>query len=204
MVRIVTPDMEGLLAASEAVAEGGVIGYPTDTVYGLGCNPFNHHAINRVIRAKGDRSKPLPVLAKSVRDAELIVDFTINARRLAAMFWPGPLTMVLRAKTRDCSILAPRGTIGVRSPGHTLCLNLLGMCSGLLVGTSANKTGHAPATTAREVIQAFDDEIDLVVDGGKSILGVASTVVDLSNDFLLLREGPISREELLRCLRESG
>jgi L-threonylcarbamoyladenylate synthase len=142
-------------------------------------------------------------LAKSIRDAELIVDFSANARRLAAIFWPGPLTIVLRAKTQD-SILAPRGTIGVRSPGHELCLNLLGMCSGLLVGTSANKTGHAPATTAREVAQSFGDEIDLVVDGGKSILGVASTVVDLSNDFLLLREGPISREELLRCLRDSG
>lgn len=204
MVRIVAPDMDGLLVASKAVAEGGIIGYPTDTVYGLGCNPFNHHAINRVISAKGGRSKPLPVLVKSVRDAELIVDFSVNARKLAATFWPGPLTMVLGAKTQDSTILASSGTIGVRSPGHALCLNLLGMCSGLLVGTSANKTGQAPATTASEVAQAFGDEIDLVVDGGKSALGVASTVVDLSNDFLLLREGPISREELLRCLRDSG
>lgn len=204
MVRIITPDMDGLVDASIAVAEGGVIGYPTDTVYGLGCNPFNHHAINRVIKTKGNRTKPLPVLAKSVSDAELIVDFSVNARKLAARFWPGPLTIVLRAKTQDSAILAPDGTIGVRSPRHSVCLNLLGMCSGLLVGTSANKTGHAPATTAREVAQAFGDEIDLVVDGGKSMLGVASTVVDLSKNFLLLREGPISREELIRCLRESG
>ena len=191
------------MAASKVVAGGGIIGYPTDTVYGLGCNPFNNHAINRVIKTKGGRSKPLPVLAKSVREAELIVDFPVNARKLASIFWPGPLTIVLKAKIQD-SILAPSGTIGVRSPGHALCLNLLGMCSGLLVGTSANRTGDAPATTATEVVQAFGDEIDLVVDGGKSILGVASTVVDLSNDFLLLREGPISREELLNCLRGSG
>jgi len=203
MVRIVAPDMDGLMAASKVVAGGGIIGYPTDTVYGLGCNPFNNHAISRVIKTKGGRSKPLPVLAKSVREAELIVDFPVNARKLASIFWPGPLTIVLKAKIQD-SILAPSGTIGVRSPGHALCLNLLGMCSGLLVGTSANKTGDAPATTATEVVQAFGDEIDLVVDGGKSILGVASTVVDLSNDFLLLREGPISREELLNCLRGSG
>jgi L-threonylcarbamoyladenylate synthase len=195
--------MEGLVAASKVVADGGVIGYPTDTVYGLGCNPLNLQAVKSVIRLKGERTKPLPVLVATFHDAEQIVDFSEEALKIAAKFWPGPLTIVLKAKRPIPSVMSPQGTIGVRSPKHSICLNLLMMCSGTLVGTSANKTGHAPATTTKEIIQEFGDEIDLVVDGGKTTFGLPSTVIDLSKNFILLREGPISREALLKCLRDS-
>ena len=109
--------------------------------------------------------------------------------------------MVLRATAIVPRMLAPFGTIGVRSPKHDTCLSLLDLCSGYLVGTSANQTGKAPATTAEEVVTELGDKIDLIVDGGRAPLGVASTVVDLTDDFTVIREGPISRETLLSCLR---
>ena len=201
MVRVVKADMDGLELAAKLIAEGGIIGYPTDTVYGLGCDPFSQHAVERVMEAKGDRKKPLPVLVKTVQDGQRIAEFPEKAARLATRFWPGPLTMVLKAKAVVSKVLAPSGTIGVRSPKHVTCLNLLGLCSGYLVGTSANQTGKAPATTAEEVVTGLGEKIDLVVDGGRAPLGLSSTVIDLSSNFTVIREGPISRETLLNCLR---
>ena len=201
MVRLVKGDMEGLVLAAKVVRDGGIISYPTDTVYGLGCDPFAQSALERVIRVKGDRKKPLPVLVKALDEGLRIADFSEKATKLAANFWPGPLTLVLKAKAAVHRVLAPSGMIGLRSPNHATCLNLLELCSGRLVGTSANRTGMDPATTAEQVVSELGDNVDLVVDGGRSPLGVASTVVDLSSDFTVIREGPISREELLRCLR---
>ena len=201
MVRVVKADVDGLVAASAVVANGGIIGYPTDTVYGLGCNPFDQNAIRKLIAAKGNRTKPFPVLVKTLVDAEKVADLSEKAVILAGRYWPGPLTLVLRAKERVPALLAPDRSIGVRSPKHPTCLSLLGLCSGLLVGTSANRTGAAPAITADEVVQELGDQIDLVIDGGKTTLGIASTVVDVRNSLVVLREGPISKEELLKCLR---
>jgi L-threonylcarbamoyladenylate synthase len=201
VVRLVKPDMDGLVLAAKFIADGGIISYPTDTVYGLGCDPFSQHALERVMNAKGDRKKPLPVLVKTLQDGLRIAEFPEKAAKLATRFWPGPLTMVLRAKMNLPKRLVPSGTIGVRSPKHVTCLSLLGLCSGYLVGTSANQTGKAPATTAEEVIAELGDKIDLVIDGGRAPLGVASTVVDLSSNFTIIREGPISREALLNCVR---
>ena len=204
MVRVVKGDMDGLVLAAKVVEDGGILSYPTDTVYGLGCDPFAQNALERVIRVKGDRKKPLPVLVKGLHEVERIADFSGKAVKLATRFWPGPLTLVLKAKAVVPRVLAPSGTIGVRSPKHVTCLNLLDLCSGCLVGTSANRTGGVPATTAEEVVAALGDSIDLVVDGGRAPLGVASTVADLSSDLTIVREGPISREALLKCLREDG
>jgi len=194
--------MDGLTSASKVILEGGVVSYPTDTVYGLGCDPFNPTAIERVMSVKGDRKKPLPVLVKSLREAQRLVDFPEKAIKLVREFWPGPLTIVLKANAIVPQALAPSGTIGVRSPKHSTCLNLLSLCSGYLVGTSANRTGHAPATTPQEVAKELGELIDVVVDGGRTTLGVASTVIDLSNELVILREGPIPREALLKCLRK--
>jgi L-threonylcarbamoyladenylate synthase len=201
VVRVVTADMAGLVVAAKVVDEGGIIGYPTDTVYGLGCNPFNERAVQNVIKAKGSRRKPLPVLAKTVGDAEKVVDFSEAAIKLAKHYWPGPLTIVLRARDTVPALLAPEKTIGVRAPNHPICLSLLGLCSGLLVGTSANKSSAPAATTASEVIAELGDQIDLVIDGGKTTLGFASTVVDARRNIVVIREGPISKQELLECLR---
>jgi len=202
VVRILPADLEGLAIAAETVARGGLVSYPTETVYGLGCDPFNSNAIRAAMSAKGKRiDKPFPVLVETVDAARQIAEFSDEALKLAARFWPGPLTLILIAKPKTNSVLAPHGTIGVRSPNHAICLRLLAMCSGLLVGTSANKTGHRPATTAMEVAEELGDELDLILDGGKTTLGVSSTVVDLTKGLRVIREGPISRDEMLSCLR---
>lgn len=204
-MRILKADLEGLTVAADIVAKGGLICYPTDTVYGLGCDPLNPAAVERAVAAKGERTKAMPVLVKSVKDAARLVHFSESAKKLADEFWPGPLTIVLSAKDYVPSILAPERTVGVRSPNHVMCQQLLGVCSGLLVGTSANLTGKPPATSAKEIVNQLGDRVDIVLDGGRSPIGVASTVVDLTKPrILLLREGPITKAEILRCLRQKS
>jgi L-threonylcarbamoyladenylate synthase len=154
------------------------------------------------MEVKGDRKKPMPVLVDNLAAAEKLAYLTDRARTLAREFWPGPLTMVLQSREVLPEILTPDKRVGLRSPKHPICLNLLKLCSGFLVGTSANLTGKSPARTAEEAFEQIGDRVDLVLDGGKAPLGVASTVVDLTQPKLkILREGPLDREQLLRSLR---
>lgn len=190
------------MVAAKVVAGGGLISFPTDTVYGLGCDPLNEPAVEKVIKAKGERTKAMPVLVLDLESARRLAEISDVGKKLAAKFWPGPLTIVQQAREIIPTNLAPQGTVGLRSPNHALCLELLRLCSGHLVGTSANRTGGAPAVSAEEVLKTFSGSVDLVLDGGKSPLGIASTVVDLTkNRPLIVREGPISKEEILECLR---
>lgn len=205
LVRVVRADLDGLAAAADLVAKGGVICYPTDTVYGLGCDPLNSSAVEKALNAKGERSKGMPVLVTGLESAERLADFSERARKLVRRFWPGPLTIVLPAKNRLPSILTPDRTIGVRSPKHAICQELLTLCGGFLVGTSANLTGEPPAMSAEEIVNQLGDRVDMVLDGGKSPIGVSSTVIDLTkNHLIVLREGPISRAAILQCLREES
>ena len=145
----------------------------------------------------------MPVLVKSIDDAERLAFFSESARRLIDAYWPGPLTLVLPARDELSSALSPERTVGLRSPKHAICQQLLGLCSGYLVGTSANLTGKPPATSVEEIVTQLGDRVDIVLDGGRSPVGVASTVVDLTKEHLVvLREGPIARAEVLRCLRQ--
>jgi L-threonylcarbamoyladenylate synthase len=202
LVLVVKADLDGLAAAAVVVANGGTICYPTDTVYGLGCDPFNVQAIEKIIKAKGFKTKAMPVLVRGLEAAERIAHFSSGARKLAQEFWPGPLTIVLRAKEALPELLAPERTVGVRSPRHAVCLDLLGLCCGNLVGTSANQTGKPPATEAADAASYFQDKVDLVLDGGRAPIGVPSTVVDLTKARLnVLREGPIARLEIMKCLK---
>ncbi len=203
MVRVIKADLDGLVVAAETVTKGGLICYPTDTLYGLGCDPFNTPAIMKTIAAKGKREKAMPVLVKSIDDAERLAFFSESARRLTDAYWPGPLTIVLPARDEIPPALSPERTVGLRSPKHAICQQLLGLCSGYLVGTSANLTGKPPATSAEEIVNQLGDRVDIVLDGGKPPVGVASTVVDLTREHLVvLREGPIARAEILRCLKQ--
>jgi len=203
MVRVLKADLEGLAVAAETVTKGGLICFPTDTLYGLGCDPFNTSAIVKTIAAKGKRDRAMPVLVRSIDDAERLAFFSESARRLIGAYWPGPLTIVLPARDDIPSALSPERTVGLRSPRHAICQQLLGLCSGYLVGTSANLTGKPPATSAEEIVNQLGDRVDIVLDGGRSPVGVASTVVDLTREHLVvLREGPIARAEVLRCLKQ--
>jgi L-threonylcarbamoyladenylate synthase len=204
LVRVVGTDLEGLTIAAKVVAKGGIICYPTDTVYGLGCDPLNSVAVEKALKAKGRGTRAMPVLVRALEDAEQLVFLSKSARTIAKRYWPGPLSIVLQAKDIVPSILAPQRTLAVRSPDHAICQQILALCSGMLVGTSANKTGRPASTSADEVVEQLDDSVDLVLDGGKSEIGVASTVVDLTKERVrILREGPIEKTEIVRALRKS-
>ena len=193
---------ESILKAAELVKSGGMIVYPTDTVYGLGCDPYNAEAVRRLIRVKGERRKPLPILASDLNAAARIADFSREAKLLASRFWPGPLTLVLKSKgVLPTEVTCGLNTVGVRVPDHAVALKLIRLCGGLLVGTSANKTGAESPKSVQAAFKQLGREVDLYLNGGISRIGVSSTVLDLtSGEPRVLREGPIKLRDLLKLL----
>jgi len=188
---------------AEKVRAGRIVVYPTDTVYGVGSNPFLEEAVLRVYRVKKrPLDKPLPVLVSSVEAAEEVVYMTREARLLAEAFWPGALTLVLRARENVPGVLhAGTGKVGVRMPDHSVALSLIDKCCGALVGTSANIHGRPAPRNALEALEQLGEGVDYVIDSGPSPGGVPSTVIDLAAwPPRLLREGPVSASEIERVL----
>jgi len=185
--------------AARIVTKGGVVVYPTDTVYGLGCNPFNEEAVEKIFKIKGERIKPLPILASGVEEIEKIAHTTDKALRLAEKFWPGPLTMVLPKKASLPSIATRDwNSVAVRVPNHKVALELIRMSGGLLIGTSANKTGKKPPQTAQEASKQIGEEVDLIIDDGPTPIGASSTIIDLTQSKpKILRQGPIKLKDIL-------
>jgi len=198
-MRILRATAENVLTASLIVRDGGLVVYPTDTVYGLGCDPLNIEAVKRVCKMKGEREKPLPILASNIESVEKIAYLSEAARRIAAMFWPGPLTLVVPKKPAlpdfvTCNL----NSVGVRIPRHDIAFQLIHLSNGLLVGTSANKTGKKPPQTASEASEQLRGEVDIILDGGPATLGISSTVVDFTSEKpKILREGPIRLRDIL-------
>lgn len=188
--------------AARTVKAGGVVAFPTDTVYGLGCDPQNPKALGKVLSVKGGREKPLPVLVASQKLAGQIAVMDSRARALASRFWPGPLTMVLEPRVRfPRSLTMGRKTIAVRCPKNRVALQLIRSCGGFLTGTSANLTGRPPCTSARMVERCLGDSVDAVIDGGRSPRRTASTVVRVhSRGVTILRKGPIRVRQVKRAL----
>jgi L-threonylcarbamoyladenylate synthase len=195
---------KNIAVTSEIVRNGGLVVYPTDTVYGLGCDPLNIQAVKRVLQVKGERKKPLPILASSIEKIEKVAYLSENAKRVAARFWPGPLTIVLRRKPSLPDIVTGnQDSVGVRIPKHDVAIRLIKSSNGLLVGTSANKTGKKPSQTAEEATEQIGEEVDIILDGGPASFGISSTVVDFTSaELRVLREGPISLKELLAALHK--
>jgi L-threonylcarbamoyladenylate synthase len=191
-----------IMASAQIVKQGGLVVYPTETVYGLGCDPLNLQAVKRILEVKGDRNKPLPVLAASTVDAEKVAFFSPNGKKLAAKFWPGPLTMVFPKKPALQDVVTfGLDSVGVRIPDNDVALQLLSLCGGLLVGSSANRTGEEPPRSVQEMSDELKGMVDVVLDGGPTVQGMPSTVVDLSLEKpRILREGPISLEAILDAL----
>mgnify|MGYP001063586605 CR=1 FL=1 len=198
-MRILRATKDNIVLASQTVKKGGLVVYPTDTVYGLGCDPFNMEAVTRVFKVKGERDKPLPILASDVESVKKIAFLSETARKIAAKFWPGPLTLVVPKKNIFPDIVTCNlDSVGVRIPQHNVALRLISLSNGLLVGTSANKTGEKPPCTAQEAAEKLGEGVDVILDGGPALLGAPSTVVDLTQEKpKILREGSISLEELL-------
>ena len=177
------------------VRAGGVLAMPTDSVYGLGVNPFDETAVRRLCAIKGrDEGKPILVLIADRSQLQGVVGtLPAAAAKLMDRFWPGPLTIVCpAAPALPKALTAGTGTIGVRLAAHPLLVRLLRHV-GPLTGTSANRSGDAPARTAEEVEQLLGGDVDLILDGGPSAVTAPSTVVDVTGQTVrLVREGPIA------------
>jgi L-threonylcarbamoyladenylate synthase len=178
------------------LAQGGIVAFPTDTVYGLGANPFSAGTVEKLFIAKGrDSAKAIAVLLGEIDQLERMTGaFPPAARKLAERYWPGPLTLVVSRLADLPQNLSPLSTIGVRIPDHAWARTLL-RCCGPLATTSANRSGGPNCTTAEQVLAQLDGEIDLLVDGGETPGGVPSSVVDCTGEELkVLRAGPITAE----------
>lgn len=210
-------DMESLRHVGEIVARAGVIVYPTDTIYGIGGNPLNPSAVEKVYRIKERDGKPMPVLVSDEAKAKELADVDDISLFLIREFWPGALTLILKAKGNlPLELTLGRGTIGLRKPNHGLALKIIEACGGALIGTSANLSGGIPATAVEELDSRIEEEVDLVIDGGRSHGGVPSTVLEVyppvasphhENGFRrlrVLRKGALQPEEIRKRLREGG
>ncbi len=180
---------EAVAAVGGVVAAGGVVLVPTETFYGLAADPFSATGVARVYALKGrPRVLALPVLCADWRQVEELVEVAPHNREVLERVWPGPLTVVLRSRAR--AACAPGGTLAVRIPGLELLRDLLAL-TGPLTGTSANRHGLAPARRPAAALAALDGRPDLVLDGGATPGGSASTVVDLTVEpARVLRGGP--------------
>ncbi|MEN3536697.1 L-threonylcarbamoyladenylate synthase [Microbispora sp. ZYX-F-249] len=192
-----TSDIE---KAAGVLRAGGLVAFPTETVYGLGADAGNSAAVARVFQAKGrPPSHPLIVhLADPEHLGEWAEDVPATARLLAERFWPGPLTLVLR-RGRRVSLAATGGleTVGVRVPSHPVALALLSAFGGGVAAPSANRFGSVSPTTADHVRAELGDAVDFVLDGGPCEVGVESTIVDATGDTpSILRPGGVTREDL--------
>ncbi len=195
---IVPCDQNGINLALQKVRNGGVIVFPTDTVYGVGCDPFNKDAINRIYDLKGrDRTKYLPVLGYSKKIISEIAQFDQLSEKIADKFWPGPLTLVLKVKDRKIAeSLNLKEKIAVRVPSHPCMLSLLKECK-IMVGTSANHSGMTSLYDSKEVIKQFTG-YDLLLDGGIISGKGESTIVEvIGTEFKVLRNGKIKSEDIL-------
>lgn len=190
--RLIRADAPGAIAeAAAALARGELVAFPTDTVYGLAAG---HGHVVKLFAAKGrSRDKRIPVLLADGANLDASAIVTPLARRLAARFWPGPLSIVLTAPGR--------GTIAFRVPDHPAARQLLAACGGGLPVTSANRSGGPESLSAQDVLDQLDGRIDLVIDGGRSPGGSPSTVVDCTGEEpVMVREGAIPRAALEAAL----
>ena len=189
--RLIRAEQSGAIGeAAAALARGELVAFPTDTVYGLAAG---HGHVRKLFVAKErPPEKRIPVLLADAANLEASAIVTPIARRLAERFWPGPLTIVLTAPRR--------GTLAFRVPDHPVARQLIAASGGGLPVTSANRSGGSECRTAQEVVAQLDGRIELVLDGGRTPTGVASTVVDCTGDSLvILREGAIPRDALLEA-----
>lgn len=203
--RTMHADAKAIAEAARILRAGGLVAFPTETVYGLGADATNAAAVARLYAAKGrPKFNPLIVHAADLAAAEDLAKFDAAASTLAATFWPGPLTMVL-PKTDDCPVaeLATAGldTIAVRVPDHPVARALIEAVGRPLVAPSANRSGHVSPTTAAHVAADLNGRVDLILDAGPTQVGIESTIVAcLSEPPVLLRPGAVPRTAIEQVL----
>lgn len=205
---VTTAGPDAIGAAGRCLLAGGLVAFPTETVYGLGADATQGLAVARLYEAKGRPAfNPLIAHVDGLEAARQIAIFSPLAEKLATAFWPGPLTLVLSRKP-DCPVsdlaLAGLDTIAVRVPAHPVARALLAGFGKPIVAPSANRSGHVSPTTAAHVLADLADRIDIIIDGGDCAVGIESTIVDCSGPHpTLLRPGGLPREAVERVLGQS-
>ena len=203
-VNPVQPEPDVIRQAAEVIRRGGLVAFPTETVYGLGADAMNAEAVARIFVVKGrPASDPLIVHIANGKDLERVArEWPPQARVLSDSFWPGPLTLVLpRAEALPPSVTAGLDTVAVRMPAHPVALALIRAARTPIAAPSANLFGHVSPTTAQHVLDDLGERVDLILDGGPAFIGLESTVLDLSGEQpAILRPGGISHEALSRVL----
>ncbi len=202
--RVLPADAGAVKEAARVLAAGGLVAFPTETVYGLGADATDGRAVARLYEAKGRPAfNPLIAHVVDCRAAQALGEFNADAVRLAGTFWPGPLTLVL-PKSPGCAVaaLATAGldTIAVRVPGHAVARDILAAFGKPVVAPSANRSGHVSPTTAAHVEADLGGRIDLIIDGGATPVGVESTIVACLGAPALLRPGGLPRAAIERAL----
>lgn len=201
-------DEAAMAQAGEILQAGGLVAFPTETVYGLGANALDETASEKIYRAKGRPSdNPLIVHIAKLQDLyRIAAKVPKKAEALAEKFWPGPLTMIFQKK--DCVPLKTTGglyTVAVRMPDHPVALALIRAGGGYVAAPSANTSGRPSPTTAAHVAEDMTGKIEMIIDGGSVGIGVESTIVDMSGDVpMILRPGYINREMLEAVIGEVG
>src|SRR5712692_8216876 len=182
--------------AVKAVREGGVIIFPTDTVYGLGCDPAQAKAVQRIFELKQRRDKPLPVLASSIEVIGDVAELSETALELGASFWPGALTLLLKrrkGKLEEPALKLP--TIGIRVPNHGVPLRIAEVTGGFLVGTSANIAGGKTPVTFEDIPKELLNQVKVAINSGPCRLGRESTIVDATRiPPTIVREGALKKD----------
>ena len=197
-----TTKSEDIQAAGAVLQNGGIVAFPTDTVYGIGAVYDDARAVRKIFKAKGrDEKKPLSILVCDIEQVSLLSDpgtgeMAKKAKRLMKAYWPGALTLIFRKKEGiPDEVTAGGETIGIRMPDLEVTRDLIRAAGKPLAAPSANASGKRSAVTAEDVLDDLDGKIDMVIDGGTCDIGVASTVVDMTGDVpVILREGVITKE----------
>ncbi|NQV40140.1 MAG: threonylcarbamoyl-AMP synthase [Nitrosopumilus sp.] len=192
-------DKEGIEKASQIISQGGIVIFPTDTVYGIGCDPYNKASIEKIYKIKSrDIIKSVPVLTYSIETAERIAQFDQLAKKIVKKFWPGPLTIILKVTDEKIKkSLNLENKIAIRVPNHKCTLELLKKCN-YLVGTSANISGDLPYTNPEECLKKMQN-YDVFVDGGIITSDGESTIIEIENEEIkIIREGYLTKEEILQ------
>ena len=195
----VSCDKEGIKKASKIINKGGIVVFPTDTVYGIGCDPYNKKSVKKIYEIKSrDFSKPLPVLVYSREVAEKIANFDERTKKIVEKFWPGQLTVIVEVKDLELKkSLNLSNKIALRVPDHRCTLDLLEKCN-FLVGTSANISGDKPFTNPEDCLKNLSN-YDIFVDGGIISSKSESTIIEIVEEQIkIIRKGSLSYEELTK------
>ncbi len=196
--------MESIEQVVDVLQRGGIIGYPTETVYGLGGDGLNENAIEKIYRLKGRSSQnPFPLLIPRPEDVNRFTQtVSLKASILMKQFWPGPLTLVFTAfSSLPPLLIGKEGKVGLRVSSDPICAAIFMKFGNPLISTSANLSGKKPAQSASQIFEYFDSQLDIVLDGGERKSGAPSTVVDVSGTSpRIIREGKISKDRIEKVI----